>query len=451
MPKAQDTVPKAQHTMPKAQNTMPKAHRRPRPRAPRIAGSQSGGYGSAMSRLEMNLATLIGPTPTAEFLSSHWQAAPALLVRQLDVAGLTAAIPELFDLRRLARRYHDPVPILLDPPIELPAADAVERYEKAGATLRFIDLHRFLPATRRWRDRIGRELGLPPERSKCSLYASPRGYGLPWHYDSNDNFVIQLAGRKRWSLAENPSVRQPVHDSMWLGQPEPDGLRGYAPDGLPARIGRGVRSFELEPGTVLYLPRGHWHSTECTRATSLSMNFTFSAYSYCELLLPCIERALLGHEKWRTPARGASGSEAQREAARNGMARLLAGLSEDLAVLAAEDIVRPGSPRAPRALGPDEPLLRSALVMPAVQGPMPGSADTSFVTFKGPPNRDQDALPIASRHLPVLGFVLRHREVTLAMVSAAHPEVDAGELGELLRALLTVGFLRRPGKALSRR
>lgn len=65
--------------------------------------------------------------------------------------------------------------------------------------------------------------------------------GVGSHWDDHDVFVLQLVGRKRWQIA--PPER-------------PAPLPGD-PDGVPPD--RFAHDLTLQPGDLLYLPRGWWH------------------------------------------------------------------------------------------------------------------------------------------------------------------------------------------------
>ncbi|HEY0078983.1 MAG TPA: cupin domain-containing protein [Pyrinomonadaceae bacterium] len=82
------------------------------------------------------------------------------------------------------------------------------------------------------------------ERVQINTYAgwrTSRGFDL--HWDDHDVFILQVAGRKRWSV---------------YGMTRPHPLVGDA-NVNPKPTGAPVWEETLEDGDLLYIPRGHWH------------------------------------------------------------------------------------------------------------------------------------------------------------------------------------------------
>ncbi|MFE9437028.1 cupin domain-containing protein [Streptomyces sp. NPDC006640] len=80
---------------------------------------------------------------------------------------------------------------------------------------------------------------------QVNLYASwtaAEGFGT--HWDDHDVVVVQIEGAKRWRLF-GPTRRVPLHRDVADPEPPPD---------VP------VAELVMEPGDVLYLPRGWWHA-----------------------------------------------------------------------------------------------------------------------------------------------------------------------------------------------
>ena len=81
--------------------------------------------------------------------------------------------------------------------------------------------------------------------SQANLYACwGETQGFDVHWDDHDVFVVQVDGRKQWALY-GPTETAPTR-------------RGPAAQASPPQIEPEL--IVLEPGDVLYLPRGHWHA-----------------------------------------------------------------------------------------------------------------------------------------------------------------------------------------------
>ena len=95
---------------------------------------------------------------------------------------------------------------------------------------------------------LAAELGHPAQTNAYITPASSQGFSA--HYDVHDVFVLQVAGTKRWH------VHAPVHADPLRSQPWNDRA-----DAVAARATEDPLIDEvLEPGDVLYLPRGYLHS-----------------------------------------------------------------------------------------------------------------------------------------------------------------------------------------------
>ncbi|MFC3455436.1 JmjC domain-containing protein [Amycolatopsis speibonae] len=78
-----------------------------------------------------------------------------------------------------------------------------------------------------------------------------RSQGFAAHYDVHDVFVLQFAGRKHWKVYA-PVHPAPLRDQSWNDHADPVAAR--AREDAPA-----IEKI-LEPGDVMYLPRGWPHS-----------------------------------------------------------------------------------------------------------------------------------------------------------------------------------------------
>ena len=119
-----------------------------------------------------------------------------------------------------------------------------------GHTVVLQGLHRLWPPLIDFAGRLGEELGHPVQ---VNAYVTPRGaQGFAAHYDVHDVFVLQVSGRKRWIVHE-PVLLSPLRTQAWTDVRDEVVARAAEPPLL---------AVVLEPGDVLYLPRGYIHAAE---------------------------------------------------------------------------------------------------------------------------------------------------------------------------------------------
>lgn len=213
---------------------------------------------------------------------------------------------------------------------------------RQGCHLAFSDAEQVFPVLRRMLERLRLDLRLPLNCfGRCPIYASPNGVGEALHFDQNANFIVQISGEKIWRVAPNRDVIRPT-DRYTTAQPVPSAeLRLYGPDVLPVTLPPDAETVRMKPGSVMFLPRGHWHQTEAV-GHSLSLNFTFDQPTWADLMGPGTRRALLGREQWRALASGAAHLDAiAADDAVRTLASLIAALPAQIVdISAAEAIAR---------------------------------------------------------------------------------------------------------------
>ncbi len=126
--------------------------------------------------------------------------------------------------------------------------DRVAALFAEGTTVVLQALHRTWPPVIDLATRLGAELGHPVQVNSYVTPPSSRGFSA--HYDVHDVFVLQLAGRKHWT------IHAPVHPDPLRTQP----WSGHAA-AVAARAGDAPTiDTVLEPGDAMYLPRGWLHA-----------------------------------------------------------------------------------------------------------------------------------------------------------------------------------------------
>jgi hypothetical protein len=139
------------------------------------------------------------------------------------------------------------------------ADDRVLAEMAGGATLVLQALHRTWPPLVAFGARLSAELGHPVQIN--AYITPPQNQGFAPHYDVHDVFVLQVAGRKHWTIHE-PVVSHPLDDQPWEKHRDAVARRATEPPVIDA---------DLEPGDALYLPRGTIHSASARGETSIHL------------------------------------------------------------------------------------------------------------------------------------------------------------------------------------
>lgn len=110
------------------------------------------------------------------------------------------------------------------------------------------------------------------------------------HFDDHEIIVPQLAGRKKWTFAPNTQVVNPTANS---GRVLTDEVRRYAQGPGLEKMPNSRRSVSMEPGSVLFLPRGDWRETDAPEL-SISLTFGFRIPCWAELMTGMAHRMSKG-------------------------------------------------------------------------------------------------------------------------------------------------------------
>jgi hypothetical protein len=108
--------------------------------------------------------------------------------------------------------------------------------------------------------------------------------------------------------------------------------------GFPDPASAEFATVDMQPGSVLFLPRGTWHATE-SGGDSLSVSIGLYLASAADCVLEQLQLLLLQDPSWRRPLYGAWGEGAMRDAEAMRLSVLLQRLPQDCASLRAADVL----------------------------------------------------------------------------------------------------------------
>jgi len=291
-----------------------------------------------MSNTEITLKSLIGDNTREEFLTLLKSRTPFVSHGNSEpLKGLTS-LPFLNSVEDLADCWRDTVDVF-NPEVadeiskaSISPEDALHEYQY-GSCILFNDVNRITPEFDRWNQDIRREIGFSELTYVRNLvYATPAGKGNAPHFDQNFNFVIQLEGTKKWWLADNITINNPMTRHV-IGHPVDSELGSYTAKDFPESFPQDCTEYILEPGSILFVPRGVWHMTEAV-TDAVSFNFTFTPPTWIDLATTALREKLSHSEKWRESAlideNGSDNAEFK---------QLLEGLSADAKNWNAEDFL----------------------------------------------------------------------------------------------------------------
>lgn len=130
----------------------------------------------------------------------------------------------------------------------------------------------------------------------ANCYVTPPGcQAVPAHADDRDVFILQLRGRKQWTVYDSPPVELPYTD-------EQVGKNGLAIPAATLAREPLIRQVLL-PGDVLYMPRGYVHEASCDSESSWHATLAVATHdwSWTKVYLATLAAALDSERgaRWR--------------------------------------------------------------------------------------------------------------------------------------------------------
>lgn len=275
-------------------------------------------------------ADLIAPVSVESFFAEHWERAPLHLRRDPSLyatlpspAGIDAIIASGM-LRhpaiQLARGGSFLAPESFTRSVRqgeelfagLPDLARIETEYRSGASISLPGFHRVSPEVGALTAALAEELD---HAVHGNVYLTPgNAAGFTPHYDTHETFILQLGGAKHWRV-QAPPLALP-HRS----QPcTPERCRADAPV---------ILEQTLEPGDLLYLPRGFVHSTKTGARYSAHLTIGVTVYTWIELAAELLLLAKDDPEFRRALPPGFASRQSVQAGLEPALRRLLAGLAQ---------------------------------------------------------------------------------------------------------------------------
>ena len=238
------------------------------------------------------LSSLIWPQEKEQFFADtwgrrcHWAAGGSERIRPfVDLLG------SLDPSQLIAQSRQSEV--VFPTPRAVNSTDGLRAFER-GSTLR-LDV---TGPINTWARQVSMELGIPNVEACVQIEAARSEIPYPlWHQEHL--FFVQLDGVTEWEVADHELVVGALREGYEAEQRFFSSEEPVSP--------REFRAMRMDPGCVLYVPRGAWHRMQTT--SSLLLRLAIQPQPWFEVILQQLRRALLSQASWRETARINSGTE----------------------------------------------------------------------------------------------------------------------------------------------
>ncbi|KAM5272967.1 ribosomal oxygenase 1 [Ctenodactylus gundi] len=236
---------------------------------------------------------LIAPMPPDHFYRRLWEREAVLVRRQdhsyyqglfstVDLDSILHKEEVQFGQHLDAARYVNGRRETLNPPGRALPAAAWSLYQ-AGCSLRLLCPQAF--STTVWQFLAVLQEQFGSMAGSNAYLTPPKSQGFAPHYDDIEAFVLQLEGRKLWRVYR-PRI------------PGEELALTSSPNFSQEELGEPVLQTVLEPGDLLYFPRGFVHQAECQDGVH-SLHLTLSTFQrntwgdFLEAVLPLAIQAAM--------------------------------------------------------------------------------------------------------------------------------------------------------------
>lgn len=176
-----------------------------------------------------------------QILSHHRLEPPRL---RLEQVGKSREELDRFVLHVPSRRKYDV------PYIDIPVLNSLLQQ---GATLVLDAIDEIHPAIQRTCENLSILFHTNPQVNLYAAWEESESFGL--HWDDHDVFVLHLLGRKHWKIYET-TKNYPLYRDFGQNSEKPKKV---------------LFDSIIEPGSVLYIPRGHWHNVLAVNEPTLHL------------------------------------------------------------------------------------------------------------------------------------------------------------------------------------
>ncbi len=326
----------------------------------------------------------------------------------------------------------------------IPATQARAHYNH-GAAVALHRITKYVSGLPGLEAALSAELGVKAGSVSTSLFAAPIGSGLPQHFDGTDNIMIQLQGRKQVIISEIPGFAMAQGEAYNPTEPPPHEMYAMAVEGFPPPDNVPLRTVDMEPGTVVYMPRGTWHATTAI-TDSVGLSIGMRQPMILELVLAQLRLLLLQDARWRRPWYESAQVPAGTGAA-PGIEEMLTDLPRLVQALDGDLISQPARPPtlAPAPIGWQTAFHLIPTVTIELQPPVDPAGDWSIRlggSSAGSNGRPYEA-PVVAPVVPFCQWLAaQHSAFAAADLTGLFPDIPRDFIMDMLRGLVDLGVIR---------
>jgi hypothetical protein len=202
-----------------------------------------------------SLIELLYPCSLTDFLEKNWNQQALMIAgeNQQRFRSLFSwkTLNHLLNFHQI--RYPDLRLALNGKVLEEAENQALLKHCQSGATLILNQVHKLVPEVATFCAELKHDLGYATQANAYCSWAAIQGFAP--HYDTHDAFILQVYGKKQWFVFAD-TFKYPLVEQRSATLTPPD---------------QPYLSEVLNPGDVLYIPKGHWHYAVAAEEPSLHL------------------------------------------------------------------------------------------------------------------------------------------------------------------------------------
>ncbi len=252
------------------------------------------------SKSVFGLKELILPLSRKEFLENHWLSNEWAYIKS-DIKRFKrySFVSKLLSVHDFAQKYKGRVSLIHrdKPALDVEGGVKALPFLEKGYTIYFRDVEDYFPMINKVVKQLAADLNMPKMTSE--IFASSGKSGVGMHSDYHLNLNLLLSGKKEWLFAKNTALVNQTSICMPKGKKQVDQSQlKYLSGKLDAQMPFNAKRVTQNPGDLMFVPRGWWHST-ISYGECVSVNFIFKDPTWARLFASALEAELLNDPQWR--------------------------------------------------------------------------------------------------------------------------------------------------------